>query len=191
MEHAFSPEIFQRENRITFLKFQLFPGTFQWNARKTCVPLTSQPEFPVFRSKWRAPHITFKRPLLGFRRFTYVSSLNVKTSCFVYWGGSRFAVGILLLSFRFSLSLSQHLCVAYHHMYALLLHCRCSKAMSIVGIYPNWVSALTGPSPRTKKTDRIIKTSNHFIVSIKLHVDPDVGHVGYIVSLFVILVAVS
>ena len=55
-----------------------------------------------------------------------------------------------------------------------LLHCRCSKAMSIVGIYPNWVSALTGPSPRTKKTDRIIKTSNHFIVSIKLHVDPDV-----------------
>ena len=191
MEHAFSPEIFQRENRITFLKFQLFPGTFQWNARKTCVPLTSQPEFPVFRSKWRAPHITFKRPPQGFRRLTYVSSLDVKTSCFEYWGGSRFAVGILLLSFRFSLSLSQHLCVAYHHMYALLLHCRCSKAMSIVGIYPNWVSALTSPSPRTKKTDRIIKTSNHFIVSIKLHVDLDVGNVGYIVSLFVIFVAVS
>ena len=76
-------------------------------------------------------------------------------------------------------------------MYALLLHCRCSKAMPIVGIYPNWVSALTGPSPGTKKTDRIIKTSNHFIVSIKLHVDLDVGNVGYIISLFVIFVAVS
>ena len=63
--------------------------------------------------------------------------------------------------------------------------------MPVVGIYPNGAPALTGPSPRTKKTDRIIKTSNHFIVSIKLHVDLDVGNVGYIVSLFVIFVAVS
>ena len=37
-----------------------------------------------------------------------------------------------------------------------LLHCRCSKAMSIVGIYPNWVPALTGPFPGTNKNDRII-----------------------------------
>ena len=72
-----------------------------------------------------------------------------------------------------------------------LLHCRCSKAMSIVGIYPNWVPALTGPFPGTNKNDRIIKTSHHLIVSIKLHVDLDVGNVRYIVSLFVILVAVS
>ena len=190
MEHAFSPEIFQRENRITFLKFQLFPGTFQWNARKTCVPLTSQPEFPVFRSKWRAPHITFKRPPQGFRRVTYVSSLNVKTSCFAYWGGIHFAVGILLLSFRFSLSLSQFQPI-FVSLVTISTHCRCWKAMSIVGIYPNWVPALTGPFPGTNKNDRIIKTSNHLIVSIKLHVDLDVGNVGYIVSLFVILVAVS
>ena len=72
-----------------------------------------------------------------------------------------------------------------------LLHCRCSKAMSLVGIYPNGVSALTGPSPGTKKTDRIIATSNHFIVSIKLHVDLGVGNVEYIVSFVVILAAAS
>ena len=189
MEHAFSPEIFQRENRITFLKFQLFPGTFQWNARKTCVPLTSQPEFPVFRSKWRAPHITFKRPPQGFRRFTYVSSLNVKTSCFVYWGGIHFAVGILLLSFRFSLSMSQ-----FQPIFVSLV--TISAPLSLFKGYVDcrnlpWVPALTGPFPGTNKNDRIIKTSNHLIVSIKLHVDLDVGNVGYIVSLFVILVAVS
>ena len=61
MEHAFSPEIFQRENRTTFLKFQLFPGTFQWYAQKTCVPLTSHLEFSEFLSKWKAPHITHRR----------------------------------------------------------------------------------------------------------------------------------
>ena len=54
--------------------------------------------------------------------------------------------------------------------------------MSIVGIYPNWVPALTGPFPETNKNDRIIKTSNHLIVSIKLHVDLDVANFGYIVS---------
>ena len=72
-----------------------------------------------------------------------------------------------------------------------LLHCRCSKAMWLVGIYPNGAPALTGPSPGTKKTDRIIKTSNHFIVSIKLHIDLDVGNVKYIVSFFAILAAAS
>ena len=65
------------------------------------------------------------------------------------------------------------------------------KAMSLVGSYTNGAPAPTGPSPGTKKTDRIIKTSNHFIVSIKLHVDLDVGKIEYIVSFFVILVAVS
>ena len=116
MDHAFSPEIFQRENRTTFLKFQLFPGTFQWNAWKRCVPLPSQPEFPEFLSIWKAPHVTFKRPNQGnlvprvlsyppygaagrrepcergcnqgFKRVTYVPSLNFKTCCFTYWRGS-------------------------------------------------------------------------------------------------------
>ena len=63
--------------------------------------------------------------------------------------------------------------------------------MSLVGNYPNGAPALTGPSPGTKKTDGIIKTSNHFIVSIKLHVDLDVGNVEYMVSFFVILAAAS
>ena len=61
MDHAFSPEIFQRENRTTFLKFQLFPGTFQWNAWERCVPLPSQPEFPEFLSQYG------KRPVLHLR----------------------------------------------------------------------------------------------------------------------------
>ena len=33
-------------------------------------------------------HVTFKRPNQGFRRFTYVPSLNFKTCCFRYRGGS-------------------------------------------------------------------------------------------------------
>ena len=66
-----------------------------------------------------------------------------------------------------------------------------SKAMSLVEIYPNGAPALTGPSPGTKKTDRIIKTSHHFIVSITLHLELDVGNVEYIVSFFVILAAAS
>ena len=35
-------------------KIPLIPQTFQWNARKTCVPLKSQQEFP---GKWKAPII--------------------------------------------------------------------------------------------------------------------------------------
>ena len=63
--------------------------------------------------------------------------------------------------------------------------------MSLVGIYPNGAPAITGPSTGSKKTDRIIKTSNHCILSVKLHVDLDVGNVEYIVSFFVILTAAS
>ena len=73
----------------------------------------------------------------------------------------------------------------------ILLHYRCSKAMSLVGIYPNGAPALTGSSLGTKETDRVINTSNHFIVSIKLYVDLDVGNVEDIVSFFVILAAAS
>jgi len=51
MEHAFSPENFQQENRTNSSKFHLFLGTFQWNARETCVPLTCQPEVPEFLGK--------------------------------------------------------------------------------------------------------------------------------------------
>ena len=58
MEHAFPPESFQRENRTTFSKFHLFPATFHWNAKKTCVPLTSQPEFTEFLGKWKAPFMS-------------------------------------------------------------------------------------------------------------------------------------
>ena len=45
---------------LPFLKIQLFPGTFQWNVRKTCVPSTSQLEFSEFLSKWKAPHVQRK-----------------------------------------------------------------------------------------------------------------------------------
>ena len=63
--------------------------------------------------------------------------------------------------------------------------------MSLVGIYPNGAPTLTGSSLRTKETDRVIDTSNHFIVSIKLYVDLDVGNIEDIVSFFVILGATS
>ena len=59
--------------------------------------------------------------------------------------------------------------------------------MSLVGIYPNGAPALTGSSLGTKETDRVINTSNHFIVSIKLYVDLDAGNVEDMVPFFVIL----
>ena len=68
MEHAFSPENFQRENRTTFLKFHLFPGTFQWNISKTCVLLTSQPEFPEFLGKWKTPLLSIYKSRTHSRR---------------------------------------------------------------------------------------------------------------------------
>ena len=52
MEHAFPLENFRRENWATFSKLHLFPGIFQWNARKTCLLLASLPEF---LDKWKAP----------------------------------------------------------------------------------------------------------------------------------------
>ena len=58
MDHAFPPESFQREKRTTFSKFHLFLATFHWNAWKTCVPLTSQPEFAEFLGKWKAPFMS-------------------------------------------------------------------------------------------------------------------------------------
>ena len=47
-------ENFQRGNRATFSKFHLFSGTFPWNAWKTWVPLTFQPEFPEGKRPWTA-----------------------------------------------------------------------------------------------------------------------------------------
>ena len=82
MEHAFSPEIFQRENRTTFLKFQLFPGTFQWYAQKTCLPWTSQLEFSEFLSKWKAPHITHPRTQRLRSPVHYTCTLKGKVSRF-------------------------------------------------------------------------------------------------------------
>ena len=41
-----------------FSKVHLFPGIFQWNAHKMCVPLTSQLKFPEFlgiKIKWKVP----------------------------------------------------------------------------------------------------------------------------------------
>ena len=49
---------FQQENGTTFSKVHLFPGIFQWNAHKMCVPLTSQLKFPEFldiKIKWKVP----------------------------------------------------------------------------------------------------------------------------------------
>ena len=52
VEHAFPLENFRRENWATFSKLPLLPGIFQWNARKTCLLLASQPEL---LDKWKAP----------------------------------------------------------------------------------------------------------------------------------------
>ena len=61
-----SPLYFQRQSRTTFQKFHLFPGTFQWNARKTRVPLTYHPEFPEFLGKWSAFFICLQRTARAF-----------------------------------------------------------------------------------------------------------------------------
>ena len=59
MEHTFPAESFQRENRTTFLEVPFIPEIFQWNEPKTCVPFTSQPEFPEFLGKWKTPLVSF------------------------------------------------------------------------------------------------------------------------------------
>ena len=136
-------------------------------------------------------HITFKRPSQGFRRGTYVPGLNFKNCYFTYWGGSHIAVKVS----------THRLCVICRHFYsnvAVSRPCRLSN-FTILGSFPNGISfkcvlydckGKVGAFPRDKKKpDRIIVTSNYFIVSIKL--DLDVGNVECVVSFFVILVAVS
>ena len=54
----FPSESFQRENRTTFSEVPFIPEIFQWNEPKTCVPFTSQQEFPEFLGKWKTPNIT-------------------------------------------------------------------------------------------------------------------------------------
>ena len=62
---------------LPFLKIQLFPGTFQWNVRKTCVPSTSQLEFSEFLSKWKAPHVQRK----SIPIFAHVQNFDFCLSC--------------------------------------------------------------------------------------------------------------
>ena len=50
MEHA--GKISNGKTGLPFRKFHLFSGTFPWNAWKTWVPLTSQPEFPEGKRPW-------------------------------------------------------------------------------------------------------------------------------------------
>ena len=120
----------------------------------------------------------------------YVPGLNFKTCCFTF---EEEAISLPVFYYCIFAFLSR--CTSFNpsmcRLSPFLLHCCCSKVMSLVRIYPNGAPALTGPSPGTTKTDRIIKTSNHFIESIKLHVDLEVGNVEYIVSFFVILAAAS
>ena len=58
MEHTFPSESFQRENRTTFSEVSFILEIFQWNELKTCVPFTSQTEFPEFLGKWKTPKLT-------------------------------------------------------------------------------------------------------------------------------------
>ena len=55
MEHTFLSESFHRENRTTFSEVPFIPEIFQWDEPKTCVPFSSQPEFPEFLGKWKTP----------------------------------------------------------------------------------------------------------------------------------------
>ena len=71
MEHAFPPESFQQENRTTFSKSHLFPGIFQWNAGKTCVPLTSQAEFLEFLGEWHGKSPLFFWTECSKRKFVF------------------------------------------------------------------------------------------------------------------------
>ena len=68
MEHTFPSESFQRENRTTFSEVPFIPENFQWNVPKTCVPFTSQPEFPEFLGKWKTPLMIYRRPRKGRRK---------------------------------------------------------------------------------------------------------------------------
>ena len=75
---------------------------------------------------------------------SHIEKEVISLSVFYYW---IFAFLSLCSSFNPSLC----------RLSPFLLHCCCSKAMSLVGIYPNGTPALTEPSPGIKKNDRIIK----------------------------------
>ena len=121
---------------------------------------------------WRTSLYWISKPVVS-----RIEGEAISLSVFYYW----------FFAFLCRRSFNPSLC----QLSPFLLHCRCSKAVSLVGIYPNGAPALTGSSLGTKETDRVINTSNHFIVSIKLYVDLDVGNVDDIVSFFVILAAAS
>ena len=94
-------ESFQRENRTTFSKLHLFSATFPWNAWKTCVPLTCQPEFPEFLGKWKAPLDSTETGVdIQERRlvssspdpFRQNSVRCVRTACFILCYAGKFFV---------------------------------------------------------------------------------------------------
>ena len=60
------------------------------NTNESYTPSNFQPGQSLFSGE--------RGPLRGV---TYVSSLNFKTCCFTYWGGSLVAVGILLMYLHF------------------------------------------------------------------------------------------
>ena len=69
MQHVFHPmeissgnfQIFfvnGKHPRTTFSDVPFIPEIFQWNEPKTCLPFTSQPEFPEFLGKWKTPMVS-------------------------------------------------------------------------------------------------------------------------------------
>ena len=71
------------------------------------------------------------RPSLGG---THFPSLNFKSSHFAYWRGGHVTVGILLLYWPYSLSLSRFQPIVVLLVAMSTVLCCCFKAMSLVGI---------------------------------------------------------
>ena len=63
MEHDIPFGNSNRENGTTFFDFPLFLGIFQWDEPTKRVPFTAEPEIPEILTKWKAPDVTFVKPL--------------------------------------------------------------------------------------------------------------------------------
>ena len=74
MEHEIPFGDSNRENRPTFLDFQLFLGIFQWDEPTKRVPSTAKPEIREILAKWKAPLESSFPENLSCNLFMYYAS---------------------------------------------------------------------------------------------------------------------
>ena len=74
MEHEIPFGNSNREDRPTFLDFQLLLGIFQWDEPTKRVSSPAEPEIREILAKWKAPRESFFPEILSCNLFMYYAS---------------------------------------------------------------------------------------------------------------------